>query len=153
MKEREKKSPIEAGLVFVRSQDAPLLPPPRSQTGVLGWLYQNIFASMSDFASIGGAIKSILIASLTLVLIYFLAVQAYTLLDFAFLSAVWSDPQGVKREACWTVEQGWSLPAGWHAACWPFIEAKAKFILYGAYPEDQLWRVNTTYFVGGALLA
>ncbi len=153
VKEREKKSPIEAGLVFVRSQDAPLLPPPRSQTGVLGWLYQNIFASMSDFASIGGAIKSILIASLTLVLIYFLAVQAYTLLDFALLSAVWSDPEGVKREACWTVEQGGALPAGWHAACWPFIEAKAKFILYGAYPEDQLWRVNTTYFVGGVLLA
>ena len=68
------------------------------RSGITGWLYKNIFASMSDFGSIGGAIKSILIAFLTVVLLYFLITQTIGLLDFAIFSAVWSDPQGLKRE-------------------------------------------------------
>jgi len=141
-------SQTQTTVSFVRTEEAPLLPPPASQAGVTGWLYKNIFASMSDFSSVGAAIKSLIIGFLTLVIIYALVMQFAGLIDFAFLSAVWSDPDGVKRQACWTVEQGGELPAGWHAACWPFIAAKAKFILYGAYPEDALWRVNTTYAVG-----
>ena len=138
---------------YVRTEAAPLLPPPPSEVGITGWLYKNIFASMSDFGSVGSAIKSVLIGFLTLVLVYFLATQTMALLDFAIFSAVWSDPQGLKREVCWTVEQGGALPAGWHAACWPFIQAKAKFIFYGAYPSDELWRVNLAYLVGGVMLA
>ena len=40
------------------------------------------------------------------------------------------------------------MPDGWHAACWPFIAAKAKFILYGAYLNEVLWRANLTYAIG-----
>ena len=39
------------------------------------------------------------------------------------------------------------LPAG------PSLQAKAKFIFYGAYPNDDLWRVNLTYALGGFMLA
>jgi len=138
---------------FVRTEAAPLLPPPPSEVGITGWLYKNIFASMSDFGSLSGAIKSIFIGFLTLILSYFLVTQTLALLDFAVFSAVWSDPKGLEREACWTVEQGGTLPAGWHAACWPFIQAKAKFIFYGAYPSDELWRVNLAYLFGGVMLA
>ena len=153
---RAKKSApsvIDAQAAYVRTEAAPLLPPPPSEVGITGWLYKNIFASMSDFRSIGGAIKSILIAFLTVVLLYFLITQTIGLLDFAIFSAVWSDPQGLKREVCWTVEQGGALPLGWHAACWPYIQAKAKFIFYGAYPSEELWRVNLTYAVGALMLA
>ena len=62
-------------------------------------------------------------------------------------SAVWSDPDELKREACWTVDQG-GLPSGWHAACWPFIYTKHKFIMYGAYPSEELWRVNLSVLLG-----
>ena len=141
-----------AEVAFVRSEPAPLLPPPRSEAGIMGWLYQNIIASMSDFSSISRTIKSVLVATVTLILLYFLYVQFIGLIDFALISAVWSDPDGLKREVCWTVDQGGALPAGWHAACWPFIQAKAKFIFYGAYPTDQLWRVNLTYLVGAIML-
>jgi len=151
-KETQRQSEAGVPVAFVRREDAPLLPPPPSQAGLVGWLYKNIFASMSDFGSIGAAVKSVLMAGLTVILLYFLATQFYGLLDFALFSAVWSDPDGVKREACWTVEQGGALPAGWHAACWPYIAAKAKFIFYGAYPEDQLWRVNFAYVVGAVML-
>ncbi|WP_443645367.1 amino acid ABC transporter permease [Candidatus Ponderosibacter sp. Uisw_141_02] len=146
-------SAVDAQAGYVRSEDAPLLPPPPSEVGVTGWLYKNIFASMSDFSSISAALKSAFIAVLTLLILYFLATQTIGLLDFAIFSAVWSDPEGLKRQACWTVEQGGALPAGWHAACWPFIQAKAKFIFYGAYPTDDLWRVNMTYAIGVFLLA
>ena len=142
------KTKTDNAISFVRTEEAPLLPPPATQAGMIGWLYQNIFASMSDFTSIGAALKSLMVAFLTVVIVYALAMQIAGLVDFAILSAVWSDPEGVKREACWTVEQGGKLPVGWHAACWPFISAKAKFILYGAYPNEALWRVNLTYAVG-----
>ena len=47
---------------------------------------------------------------------------------------------------------GGNLPDGWHGACWPYIIAKAKFIMYGAYPAGELWRVNLTYLLGGMML-
>ncbi len=125
-----------ADVAFVRSEDAPLLPPPPSQAGITGWLWQNIFASMSDFSSIGASIRSLMVAALSVFLLYYGGLLLYTLIDFAFISAVFSDPDELKREACWTAEQGGALPNGWHAACWPFVVAKQKFIMYGAYPAE-----------------
>lgn len=63
-------SPGSKSVSFVRTEDAPLLPPPASQAGVTGWLYQNIFASMSDFTSIAAAIRSLVVAFLTIVIVY-----------------------------------------------------------------------------------
>ena len=140
-------------LCFVRDEDAPILPAPPSEVGVTGWLYHNIFQSMNDFSSIQSCIKSILAALFTLFVFYFFVTQLYGFIDFALISAVWSDPEGLKRQACWTLEQGGSLPDGWHGACWPYIIAKAKFIMYGAYPGGELWRVNLTYLIGGSMLA
>ena len=140
-------------LCFVRDEDAPILPAPPLEVGVTGWLYHNIFQSMNDFSSIQSCIKSILAAFFTLFVFYFFVTQLYGFVDFALISAVWSDPEGLKRQACWTLEQGGSLPDGWHGACWPYIIAKAKFIMYGAYPGGELWRVNLTYLIGGSMLA
>ena len=137
---------------FVRTKAAPLLSPPASEAGIIGWLYHNIFQSMTDFSSIGAMIKSLLMAILTLTIAYVGIGQLLGLLDFAIFSAVWVPQEGVKREVCLTTEQGGELPAGWHGACWPFIYAKAKFIIYGAYNNDQLWRVNLTGFIGLAAL-
>jgi len=44
-------------IAFVRTEDAPILPPPPSQAGLTGWLYRNIFESMSDYSSIGAACR------------------------------------------------------------------------------------------------
>ena len=133
---------------FVRSEDAPILPPPASQAGITGWLWQNIFASMADYSSLGASIISLMVALLSVCILYFGGMQIYGLIDFAIFSAVWSDPQVIKREACWTVDQGGALPSGWHGACWPFVMAKHKFIMYGPYPSEELWRVNLTGLIG-----
>jgi len=148
MAKKPTKSAKLRDVAFVRNEDAPLLPPPASQAGITGWLWQNIFASMSDFTSIGASIRSLLVAGLSVFLLYFGGLQIYTLIDFAFVSAVFSDPETLKREVCWTEQQGGSLPNGWHAACWPFVVAKQKFIMYGAYPAEDLWRVNLTVIMG-----
>jgi len=135
-------------IAFVRQSDAPVLPPPATEAGFTGWLWHNIFSSMADFSSAGAMLRSGLTALLSLGLLYFGFAQIYALLDFAVFSAVWSDPDGLKREACWTTEQGGGLPAGWHGACWPFVWAKQKFIIYGPYPSEELWRVNLSAALG-----
>ncbi len=133
---------------FVRTEDAPLLPPPATEAGLTGWFWQNIFASMTDFQSIGAGIRSLLMVLFSFLLVYVFVDQIYGLMDFAIFSAVWSDPAGLKREACWTVQQGGSLPDGWHGACWPFVWAKQKFAWFGPYPGDQLWRIYVSLGIG-----
>ncbi|MEL0042554.1 MAG: hypothetical protein VW828_04250, partial [Candidatus Puniceispirillum sp.] len=59
-KETQRQSKAGVPVAFVRREEAPLLPPPPSQVGLIGWLYKNIFASMSDFGSIGATFRSLL---------------------------------------------------------------------------------------------
>ena len=138
---------------YVRKEAAPLLPPPASEAGITGWLYHNIFESMTDFSSVAASVKSVLMGLATLLIGYVGFGQLWALLDFAIFSAVWVPQEGVKREVCLTTEQGGALPAGWHCACWPFIYAKFKFIIYGAFDNDQLWRVNLAGLIGLIALA
>ena len=63
-------SPKRNVKAFVRKNDAPLLPAPPSEVGLKGWLYQNVFQSMSDFSSLGASVKSILIAIFTVFVFY-----------------------------------------------------------------------------------
>ena len=133
---------------FVRTEEAPLMPPPPSETGVTGWLWQNVISSCADFTSIGASVRSLMMAGFTVFVAWLTVTITWSLVDFAFLSAVWSDPDGIKREACWTEAQGGSLPNGWHGACWPFINTKMKFFIYGPYESSELWRVNLTGLIG-----
>ena len=130
---------------FVQKEVIPQQPPPLLQAGITGWLWKNLFSSMSNFSSIRAAIQSIIMIILTFVLLYFCGGQMYSLIDFALISAVWSDPEVLKRGSCTTVDQGGSLPTGWSGACWPFIFAKKKLLIYGRYPAEELWRVNLVY--------
>ncbi len=130
---------------FVQKEVIPQQPPPLLQAGITGWLWKNLFSSMSNFSSISAAIQSIIMIILTFVLLYFCGGQIYSLIDFALISAVWSDPEVLKRGSCTTVDQGGSLPSGWSGACWPFIFAKKKLLIYGRYPAEELWRVNLVY--------
>ena len=140
---------------YVRTEEAPELPPPPSESGITGWIWQNLLSGCADFSSAGAAARSVLMAAFTIFVGWLSFTLAWGLIDFAFVSAVWDDPDGLKREACWTVDQGarGALPSGWHGACWPYVEAKLKFIMYGAYDSDQLWRVNLAIGIGLAGLA
>ena len=70
---------------FIRQEDAPILPPPITSAGPTGWLYENIFASMLDFSTLGAAVKSILMALFTAFVAYIFVGQVYGLLDLSLI--------------------------------------------------------------------
>jgi general L-amino acid transport system permease protein len=112
----------ETDLTFVRQEVAPALPPPRSMVGPVAWLRQNLFASVGD-------------TILTIIAVLIIVMALPPLLDWAFLSAVWT---GEDREACVSPEAG---------ACWAFIKAKFGQFIYGRYPPPERWRVDLVYLM------
>ena len=136
---------MESSYSFVRKSIVNEQPPPLTQVGITGWLWRNLFSSMSNFSSISSSILSTLMILLTTWLLYFCGGLIYSFIDFAILSAVFTDPDGIKRKVCATVKQGGELPADWYGACWPFIFAKKKFLIYGRIPTEELWRANLVY--------
>ena len=136
---------MESNYSFVRKDIVNEQPPPLTQVGITGWLWRNLFSTMSNFNSISSSILSVLMILLTIWLLYFCGGLLYSVIDFAIISAVFTDPDGIKRKVCATVKQGGELPADWYGACWPFILAKKKFLIYGRIPADELWRANLVY--------
>ena len=85
-------SPTDA---YVRTEEAPWLPPPVTMVGVPGWILTNLFPS------IGNGILTIIAGA-------FLLWIGWGIFDWALLNAVWS---GNDREVCAVEGAG---------ACWPF---------------------------------
>ncbi len=112
-------------LAFVRSEQAPKLPPPRALIGVEGWLRANLFYSITS---------TVITAAATL----FIITVLWSILDWAIFRAVWS---GSNREPCAVEGAG---------ACWPFVWAKYPQWIYGFYPIDQRWRPNLVFFLAAA---
>ena len=113
---------------FVRTTEAPLLPPPENSAGLRGWLRRNLFSTLFN-------------SLLTIVLTALLTYIAWSVLDWALIRAVWT---GVDREACAVAGAG---------ACWPFAWAKAPQWLFGFYPIAERWRPVLTFLIGaGALI-
>jgi general L-amino acid transport system permease protein len=94
---------------------------PRSRKGsrgVVGWLRANLFPSIPSTV-------------VSLLLIFLLARASVSLLQWAFLNAIWILPDG-QSGACRAIRG--------LGACWAVIPEKFRFILFGTYPFDQQWR-------------
>ncbi len=70
---------------------------------------------------------------LTLLLIFLLIIFIPMLLDWAFFEANFS---GTSKEEC--------TGSG---ACWVFINVWFDRLMYGLYPNDQIWRVNVAFII------
>ena len=57
--------------------------PPLTQVGITGWLWRNLFSSMSNFTTITSSFQSILMILLTIWLLYFCGGQLISIIDFA----------------------------------------------------------------------
>ncbi len=112
---------------YLRTEEAPLLPPPISMVGIQGWVLANLFPT------IGNGIVSIVAGA-------FLLWMGWGILDWAIFSAAWS---GDNREVCAAEGAG---------ACWPFVQSRFAQWIYGFYPIDQRWRVNICFIIGAAAL-
>jgi general L-amino acid transport system permease protein len=96
------------------------LRPPSTQVGVLAWLRQNLFSS--PFNTI-----------LTLLCLWLLYEIVPPFVEWAFINANFA---GDSREAC--------VGGG---ACWVFVKARFSQFMYGFYPVDQRWRINTAFVI------
>jgi len=104
----------------------PDLPPPRSAVGVYGWMRENLFSSWVN-------------TLLTLLSIYILYLTIPPVVQWALINADWA---GDSREDCSRV-----------GACWVFIKVWFRQLMYGRYPPEELWRINTGYVLLGVSIA
>jgi general L-amino acid transport system permease protein len=116
-----------SGPAFVRAQSEPELPPPLFSRGVLAWLRENLFSSVSS------TLVTFALGALLLWL-------APPLIAWATVKAIWVAPDGA---LCRQHQDG---------ACWAFIAQKAGYLSYGSYPQSERWRVNFVEVLGAALI-
>lgn len=117
---------------YVRVEDAPTLPPPVSQSGVIGWIRKNL---LSDYFNVALTIIGIALA-------YYLIAP---LIQFAFVDAVWV---GTDRKDC-LPPPGTSVHIG---ACWAFVDAYLPHFIYGRYPVEERYRVDIVFLLFFLLL-
>ena len=113
---------------YVRTEDAPLLPPPANIIGL--WAKLRDRFAPTPISGLG-----------TILICLMLAWATWNILQWAVFSAVWT---AVDREPCNAVGAG---------ACWPFVNAKALQWVYGFYPIEERWRANIVFLLGGLSLA
>jgi general L-amino acid transport system permease protein len=104
----------------------PARPPPASTVGVYGWLRMNLFSTPLN-------------ALLTVLALYVLYLAVPPVIEWAFVDADWT---GDTRAACRR-----------EGACWVFISVWFRQLMYGRYPVEEIWRVNTAYVVLAAATA
>jgi len=103
----------------------PDLPPPTSEVGVIGWLRHNLFSSTTN-------------TLLTIIALYLVYLMVPPVISWAIFDA---DLSGDSREACTS-----------GGACWVFIKARMGQFMYGFYPLEERWRIDSTLILLVALL-
>ena len=101
----------------------PAEPPPPATVGVIGWLRENLFYSWF----------STVVTFFCLWIIYSLLAIAF---DWGFTKAVW-DAQ--TRREC--------LDKSPDGACWAGVKVWFSSFIYGRYPVEERWRINTAFLV------
>ncbi|HIB31481.1 MAG TPA: amino acid ABC transporter permease [Candidatus Thioglobus sp.] len=100
--------------------------PPESKTKAFLWLKDNLFSSISN-------------AALTFIALYVIYLLLPPILNWTIFDAnfdLTADNQSCGREG----------------ACWSFVNANLKMFIYGFYPQEELWRVNTMFGLIAALV-
>ncbi|MEA1967554.1 MAG: amino acid ABC transporter permease [Thermodesulfobacteriota bacterium] len=87
--------------------------PPITNVGVIGWIKRNLFNS--PFNSL-----------LTFAVLYLLWITIPPFIKWAFIDSLWNSTAA----ACHSAD----------GACWSFVPANFRFIIFGFYPHDLQWR-------------
>ncbi|HEY9058277.1 MAG TPA: amino acid ABC transporter permease [Aurantimonas sp.] len=101
---------------FVATEQKQPLPPPPSETGIVGTTRRALFATPLD------SVLSILAG-------LFIVWGAWNIFNWAWVDATFT---GSDREAC----------LGEGGACWAFVGAKFGQFMYGVYPFEARWRID-----------
>jgi general L-amino acid transport system permease protein len=106
---------------YVRSTAVDAMPAPGVTTGAIGWVRANLLSSPANIA----------LTLISILLVYWIVPP---FIEFMFTEAVWS---GADREACLPTAQRPEV-----GACWPFVNDRFQYFIYGSYPIPERWRVN-----------
>ena len=106
-------------LAYVRTEEEPILAPPRGRQGAAAALASSLFSSVGN-------------TILTLIGLALVILVVPPIVRWAFIDAVWT---GANRDACLAPEAG---------ACWAFVKAKFAQFMYGRYTLGERWRVDLT---------
>ena len=98
----------------------PDLPPPAGTVGIIGWLKNNLFSSLSN-------------TLLTLLSVYFLYLFIDSAINWFVLDAVVdaNDKPGCRKQG--------------DGACWAVITRRFDQFIYGFYPTAERWRLDTSF--------
>ncbi|MBI2257008.1 MAG: amino acid ABC transporter permease [Proteobacteria bacterium] len=108
----------------------PSLPPPVTESGIIGWLRHNLFSSWFD--------TLLTIAAISLLLYVIPPIVNWVFLDadWSFLPAVLVGEKAPQFSDCTT-----------GGACWIFVRARFGQFIFGFYPEAERWRVILTFIM------
>jgi general L-amino acid transport system permease protein len=110
----------------------PSLPPPTTETGVIGWLRHNLFSSWGN-------------ALLTVLAIYLIGITVPHIIDWAIIKATWVVPPLAPGAEDHPPQFADCRANG--GACWIFVEARLPQFIYGFYPAAQRWRVDVVFVI------
>ncbi len=108
----------------VMQENKPIVKPPVTSVGVVGWVRENLFSS--PFNTV-----------LTIFIGLLLWFSILPFLKWAFLDACWQPGADCRDTG---------------GACWSVVTSNYKMILFGFYPQDILWRPVTSIFILFVLL-
>lgn len=119
---------------FVRTEMLEEQHPPASQTGIVKWLLENLFSSVTNGA-------------LTLIALYFIFSVLSGILPWVFQSS-WTASS--LKECRAGIEH--TFGEGTTGACWSVITERYNQLLFGFYPKELYWRpILTLVLLLGAL--
>jgi general L-amino acid transport system permease protein len=104
----------------------PSQPPPRSTSGITGWIYTNLMSTPLNI--------TLTVIGLAITLSLVVPLVQWGLIDADFFGSSQADCSG-------------------EGACWVFIGARWNFFIYGFFPESTYWRVNIVFLMLAILLA
>ena len=119
-------------VAFVRTADAPVLPPPPNVIGVNGWLLQNLVSSW--WVALLAGLFAVLAGTII-----------WDVIKWAIIDSVWV---AENREGC-IAPLAEGKPLG---ACWAYVKAKLPQWIYGFYPIELRWRPAIVFLLFVALL-
>jgi general L-amino acid transport system permease protein len=116
----------DARPVYVQGKPIAPMPAPVSQSGLIGWLRRNLFASVFD------TVLTLLCVALVLWIVP-------PLIRFLIVDAVW---EGAGRADCLVTPARPEV-----GACWAFVIERLGFFTYGFYPIEERWRVDLFFLL------
>jgi general L-amino acid transport system permease protein len=108
----------------------PSLPPPTTETGIIGWLKHNLFSSWTN-------------ALLTILALYVIGITVPHFINWAIINATWFIPPTTEPDH----QPQFADCRANGGACWIFVKARLPQFVYGFYPADSRWRVDVVFLL------